>query len=61
MVKERFRELSDQLHALTKRSRSARNSQERHSLLREKRAIVKQIDELVRTQAESSGAATQDS
>jgi hypothetical protein len=59
MVKERFRELSDQLRALTQRSHAARNSEERHSLLRKKRAVVKEIDELVRLQAESSRASTE--
>jgi hypothetical protein len=54
MIKEQFQELSNQLSALSKRSGAARNSRELRSLLREKRAVLKEIDELVRGQTEWS-------
>jgi hypothetical protein len=54
MIKEKFQELSNQLSALSKRSDAARNAREVRTLLREKRAVLKEIDELVRRQTEPS-------
>jgi len=52
MIKERFQELSAQLSDLRKESEKAGNPQERRSLLIKMRTVLKEIDELVRTQIE---------
>jgi hypothetical protein len=52
MIKERFQELSNQLNTLRKQSDLARNLQERRSLIQQMRTILKEIDELLRSQTE---------
>ena len=52
MIKERFRELSSQLRVLKERSAKTADFQERRSLLKEMRGIVREIDELVGQQTE---------
>jgi len=47
MIKERFRELSSQLRFLKERSVKTTDFQERRSLLKEMRGIIREIDELV--------------
>lgn len=52
MIKERFQELANQLHALRKRSDASRDSRERRTLLQEMRQVLKEIDELVMNQTD---------
>ena len=52
MIKERFQELSGQLTALRKESEKTGNPIERRSLVIKMRTVLKEIDELVRTQTE---------
>jgi hypothetical protein len=52
MIKERFQELSAQLSALRQESEKTGNLQERRSLLKKMRLVLKEIDDLIRTQIE---------
>lgn len=58
MIKEKFQELSSRLQILKKQSNEARDIQVRRSLLKEMRAVLKEIDDLLRHQVEWNHSAS---
>lgn len=58
MIKEKFQELSSRLQLLKKQSNETRDVQVRRSLLKEMRAVLKEIDDLLRHQVEWNHSAS---
>jgi hypothetical protein len=58
MIKEKFQELSTKLQLLKKQSNETRDVQVRRSLLKEMRAVLKEIDDLLRHQVEWNHSAS---